>query len=214
MLVPLLAPLQSAAQARFVCPFILSALLAIVTSSANSPLLAATDAPSAKELISSLGLEGHVEGGFYRRTYQAQDQPLIETEAGARFRMTSIFYLLTKEGPIGHFHRNRSDIVHYFQLGDPIEYVLIHPEGRLERVVMGPDPRLGQKLQLTVAGGIWKASRLTTGGQHGYGLISEAVSPGFDYVDMTLGTTSQLLQDFPQHRTYIEALSREPETPR
>jgi predicted cupin superfamily sugar epimerase len=74
--------------------------------------------------------------------------------------MTSIYYLLTREGPIGHFHRNRSDIVHYFQLGDPIEYTLIHPDGALETVTMGPDPRRGQVLQLTVPGGIWKASRL------------------------------------------------------
>jgi predicted cupin superfamily sugar epimerase len=168
------------------------------------------DAPiSAEALISALGLEGHVEGGFYRRTYEAQNQPRISQDGEERFSMTSIFYLLTDAGPIGHFHRNRADIVHYFHLGDPIEYHLIHPDGRLETVVMGPDPRAGQQLQLTVPGGIWKASRLTSEGSQGYGLISEAVSPGFDYRDMTLGKTSQLLSLFPQHEGLIRALSRE-----
>ena len=164
--------------------------------------------PSAQALIDALGLEGHVEGGFFRRTYEATEKPRIDEGAGERFSMTSIFYLLTAEGPVGHFHRNRSDIVHYFHLGDPIEYVLIHADGHLERVVMGPDPTLGHRLQLTVSGGIWKASRLTAGSA-GYGLISEAVTPGFDYADMSLGVTSELLRSFPQHAKIIRLLSRE-----
>ena len=165
-------------------------------------------APDADELIELLGLEGHVEGGYFRRTYEAQNTPRITTDRGERFTMTSIYYLLTEGGPIGHFHRNRADIVHYFHLGDPVSYYLIHPDGRLETVTMGPDPRLGHKLQLTVAGGIWKASRLTAGGSHRYGLISEAVSPGFDFADMTLGATAELLAQFPQHREIIGQLSR------
>ncbi len=168
--------------------------------------------PSAEALIEALGLDGHVEGGFFRRTYEAIDKPRIDEGSGERFRMTSIYYLLTAEGPIGHFHRNRSDIVHYFHLGDPIDYFLIHDDGRLETVTMGPDPTRGHRLQLTVPGGIWKASRLTAGSA-GYGLISEAVTPGFDYADMRLGRTSVLLEAFPEHAEIIRALSRE-EAPR
>lgn len=164
--------------------------------------------PGAAELIEALGLDGHVEGGYFRRTYEASGKPRIDAGQGERFSMTSIFYLLTAGGPVGHFHRNRSDIVHYFHLGDPIEYFLIHPDGRLETVVMGPDPTRGHRLQLTVAGGIWKASHLTDG-SHGYGLISEAVTPGFDYADMTLGVTSDLVQRFPAHAAVIRQLSRE-----
>ncbi|MEE4279368.1 MAG: cupin domain-containing protein, partial [Halieaceae bacterium] len=142
--------------------------------------------PSASEVIEALGLEGHVEGGFFRRTFEATGKPRVDEGFGERFSMTSIFYLLTAEGPVGHFHRNRSDIVHYFHIGDPIDYFLIHPDGRLETVTMGPDPTRGQRLQLTVPGGIWKASRLRSG-RTGYGLISEAVTPGFAYEDMSLG---------------------------
>ena len=163
---------------------------------------------SAEDLIEALGLEGHVEGGFFRRTFEAQDQPRVDAGRGERFSMTSIFYLLTAEGPIGHFHRNESAIVHYFHSGDPIEYFLIHPDGELETVTMGPDPRAGHRLQLTVGGGIWKASRLSRGNL-GYGLISEAVSPGFDYADMTLGITTELVERFPQHEDVIRPLSRE-----
>lgn len=168
----------------------------------------AQEQPTAAELIAALGLEGHVEGGFFRRTYEATDSPRIKTPAGQRFSMTSIYYLLTQEGPVGHFHRNRSDIVHYYHLGGPIDYYLIDDAGNLHKVTMGPDPTQGHLLQLTVPGGIWKASRLREGSSAGYGLISEAVSPGFDYADMTLGDTDTLLGLFPQHAAIIRALSR------
>ncbi len=163
--------------------------------------------PSAETVIRALDLEQHVEGGYYRRTFQADDRDPIMTRDGERFLMTSIHYLLTDASPVGHFHLNRSDIVHYYHLGDPIEYFLIHPDGELERVVMGPEVAQGQRLQLTVRGGIWKASRLLPGA-NGYGLISEAVSPGFDFADMTLGERAGLTEQFPQHGALIEALTR------
>lgn len=162
--------------------------------------------PSAAELIEALGLKGHVEGGYFRRTFQADHRGRIETEAGPRFTLTSIFYLLTADSPVGHWHRNRSDIVHYFHLGGPVEYHVIHPDGRHEAVVLGPDPRRGHRLQLTVRGGAWKMSRLTNGVD--YALISEAVAPGFEYEDMTLGSESELLKAYPAHREIIVGFTR------
>jgi predicted cupin superfamily sugar epimerase len=137
----------------------LQTLAALLLLTGSFTAVADSDRPSADELIQSLGLEGHVEGGYYRRTYEATDIARLPTQDGERFSMTSIYYLLTAAGPIGHFHRNRSDIVHYYHLGDPIEYVLIHPNGELQTVVMGPDPRLGQQLQMTVVGGTWTDQR-------------------------------------------------------
>ncbi len=164
--------------------------------------------PERAAVIEGLGLEKHVEGGYFRRTYQSDHRPMLDTEAGERFLMTSIYYLLTSDSPVGHFHRNRSDIVHYYHQGDPIRYTMIHPDGTLEQVVMGPDVASGQRLQLHVAGGVWKASELLEG-PHGYGLISEAVSPGFDYEDMTLGDAEALRERFPQHEGLFEPLTRQ-----
>lgn len=219
-----------AAVAAFVAPFKSAGALVLIAALPLSNDVVADNSEeslTAANLIEFLGLEGHVEGGYFRRTFEAEDQPGVSVEpsdpvepilkaggeagakdSGDRFSMTSIYYLLTAEGPVGHFHKNRSDIVHYFHLGDPIDYFLIHPDGSLEQVTMGPDPRKGHRLQLTVSGGIWKASRLRPGG-HGYGLISEAVTPGFDYRDMTLGTTSQLSAAFPDHVSVIAQLSRD-----
>lgn len=169
-----------------------------------------SDIPSAEQIAKALGLEGHVEGGFFRRTYQADHRELLNVDGGKRYLMTSIFYMLTKQSPVGHWHVNKSDIIHYYHLGDPVEYSLIYPDGRLETVRMGSDVFSGEKLQLTVKGGVWKSSQLIDQGV-GYGLISEAVSPGFDYKDMTLGEAKKLTNLFPQHKDVINAFSKKTE---
>jgi len=167
--------------------------------------------PAVVALVKSLGLQAHVEGGYFRRTFQADHRDKLQTEYGPRFSMTSIYYLLTERAPVGHWHRNRSDILHFYHRGDPISYYLIHPDGTLQKVVMGPDPEAGHSLQLAVKGGTWKASHLdpamTLGA--GYGLISEAVAPGFEYEDMRLGEREQLLQQFPQHAEQVRAFSQD-----
>lgn len=162
---------------------------------------------NAGELIAALGLEPHVEGGYFRRTFQADQREMLQTASGLRYLVTSIYYLLTEQSPVGQFHFNQSDILHYFHLGDPIEYSLIHADGSLQTLIMGNDVLAGQQLQLHVPGGIWKASRLLDG-THGYGLISEAVSPGFDFADMQMGERQKLTAQFPQHRMLIEKLTR------
>ena len=115
---------------------------------------------NAQALIRALDLQSHVEGGYFRRTYQADHREMLDTVGGPRYLMTSIYYLLTEQSPVGQFHFNHSDIVHFFHLGDPIEYSMIHADGSLETLVMGNDILAGQHLQMHVPGGIWKASRL------------------------------------------------------
>jgi predicted cupin superfamily sugar epimerase len=125
-----------------------------------------------QDVIAALKLEPHIEGGYFRRTFQTDDQPMVETASGERSLMASIYYLLTRETPIGHFHLNRSDILHYYHLGDAIQYSLIFPDGTLQTVVMGSDILDGQCLQLHVAGGVWKASQLMDGPK-GFGQFPE-----------------------------------------
>ncbi len=169
----------------------------------------------AEAVAKALNLSGHLEGGYFRRTYQSDDRPRVtlpgtEGTEGERYMLTSIFYMLTSQSPIGHMHLNKSDIVHYYHLGDPLLYTMIYPDGRLEQVVMGSDPTKGQLLQLTVKGDVWKTSQLLPG-THGYGLISEAVAPGFDYADMTLGTEDMMRSQFPQHWQAIKHSIQKPQ---
>ena len=134
-----------------------------------------------EQIVDSLGLVPHPEGGYFRRTYASRILAPIGPEQSHRPTLTCIYYLLTRDSPIGHLHVNRSDIVHFFQGGGPIQYTLVSPKGELENVTLGSSVESGHQLQLTVYGGWWKASQLIDGE---YGLISEAVSPGFAYEDM------------------------------
>jgi purine nucleoside permease/predicted cupin superfamily sugar epimerase len=164
---------------------------------------------TAKQLAKALNLEGHVEGGYFRQTFKADHRPSIATKNGDRVTMTSIYYLLTAQSPIGHFHMNHSDIMHYFHMGDPITYYMLHPDGGMQITVLGPDPTKGHQMQMMVKGDTWKASKIPTNGKYGYGLIGEAVAPGFEYADMQLGKTVILLKQFPKHKQLISELSLE-----
>lgn len=159
-----------------------------------------------QSLVDALNLEGHIEGGFFKETHRSeQTQQFADRN---RSILTSIYYLLTIESPVGHFHMNQSDIMHYFHKGDPITYYLIYPDGRLETRILGEDVVNGQELQLVVPGGVWKASKVGDMGDKGYGLIGEAVAPGFEYQDMQLGDREQLSALFPQHKELIAQLTR------
>ena len=110
--------------------------------------------------------------------------------------------MLTSDSPIGHLHVNRSDIVHFFHSGGPIEYTLVSPNGELRTTTLGPDIEAGHQLQLAVPGGWWKASELKASE---YGLISEAVSPGFVFQDMAFVSKADIASRFP---TLGESLNR------
>jgi predicted cupin superfamily sugar epimerase len=142
------------------------------------------DDARAEELIAWLGLEPHPEGGFFRRIYTS---PVPHgTTGGTRATASSIYYLMTERQPFGRLHRNRSDILHFFLEGDPVEYHTVDPEGRLDvRILGGADAR-----HLLVPGGWWKASRVPEGSR--YALVAEVVTPGFDFADHEFASEADL----------------------
>ncbi len=133
-----------------------------------------------EQLIKHLGLEQHVEGGYFRRSYCAKQVLNATTKQTIA---SSIYYLLTASSRIGHFHKNKSDILHFYHGFGLIRYYLISEQGQLTTVEMGSDLLNGQQLQLLVPAGVWKASELIEGD---LGLISEVVIPEFRFEDMVL----------------------------
>ncbi len=159
------------------------------------------------EIIQQLNLSNHIEGGYFQETYRGLETMMTDREGEQRNLLTSIFYLLTDDSPIDYLHKNKSDIVHYFHGGSPITYLIIHPDGRLEKEKLGSNLLKGEKFQLIVKGGCWKAAILEEGE---YGLLGEAVAPGFDYRDMQVADES-LLTQFPhlndEIKDYIQSTS-------
>jgi predicted cupin superfamily sugar epimerase len=162
-----------------------------------------------QSIIKSLNLEPHIEGGFFAETDRAQEKvpsPFPSSKSSTtdlapqrpgfdpkvRNASTTIFYLLTPQGPQGGFHRNLGRTVHTLHRGRGT-YVLIHAdeEGspkRVESFIVGPNVEKGERLQWIVEGGKYKASFLLPDEQGGEEsenglLISETVVPGFEYCD-------------------------------
>ena len=158
------------------------------------------------EIIAALGLSAHFEGGYFRETYRSPGLD-VPTAHGPRGVMSSIYYMLTDESPVDHFHTKHSTGIQYHHLGAPLTYHMIHPDGRYERVVLGPDIARGQQPSLAVAGGVWKAAELTAGD---YGLVSEVVAPAWDMADMIPIGRAELLAKFPQHHDIIVRLTPAP----
>jgi uncharacterized protein len=147
-----------------------------------------------QQIIEILSLTPHIEGGYFSRTYRSDLNTSVPYDTRQRCLLSSIYYLLTDDSPVGYLHKNKSDIIHFFQSGFPLIYTIISPDGVLEKKILGADLDKGQQLQLIVRGGCWKATELRAGE---FGLVSEAVSPGFEYEDMELAEEKAIRNLFP-----------------
>ncbi|KAK3744382.1 hypothetical protein QZH41_002700 [Actinostola sp. cb2023] len=131
------------------------------------------------------------EGGYFAETYR-EGSVDTDREGTERSILTVIYYLMSCDmGGRNYLHRNKSDIVHFFHEGWPVQYITVSPQGKFEEFIMGKDTLKGQVPQLTVKGEYLKAARVmnelteyeTFPGEVPFTLISEAVAPGFDYHD-------------------------------
>jgi len=136
----------------------------------------------------------HPEGGYYSEIYSSG--MMIETDRVGQQRsaMTSIYYLLTDDSPIDYFHINKSDIMHYFHGGSPVTYLLIPPNGTLQKCKLGLNLANGEKPQLLVPAGYWKVAVLEAGE---FGLLGEGVAPVFDFRDMEIAQSEDVGQRCP-----------------
>src|SRR6185369_5488259 len=96
----------------------------------------AVDARAA-ELVRTLGLAPHPEGGYYREVWRAPLAVAPSDQRGARAALTSIYFLLP-DGAVSRWHRVRSDEVWHHYEGAPLELWLVPPDAmRVERVRLG-----------------------------------------------------------------------------
>jgi predicted cupin superfamily sugar epimerase len=126
----------------------------------------------AAEVIESLGLVPHPEGGWYRETWR----DLRLDEAG-RSRGTAIYFLLVAEQR-SHWHRvDAAEMWHHYA-GDPLELWMAaddHTDPELH--VVGPDLLAGQRPQAMVPAGVWQAA-MSCGA---WTLVGCTVTPGFEF---------------------------------
>lgn len=147
-----------------------------------------------QELVVTLKMMPHPEGGYFSETYRCNDSVNLE-QYGDRALGTSIYFLLPR-GDVSHFHRLRSDEIWHFHQGDNISVVILKSDGSVEKVIAGPVGKDGARPQVIIPKGTWFGAIHEAEHSHGYTLVGCTVTPGFDFADFEMATRTGLLQEF------------------
>ncbi len=123
---------------------------------------------TADEIIARLGLQPHPEGGHYRETFRAVDQP--------RGASTAIYFLL-KAGERSHWHRVDADEVWHHYAGASLELSLSDDGHKVRHLRLGSDFGVGELPQAVAPRHVWQAARSL--GQ--WTLVGCTVAPAFDF---------------------------------
>ena len=129
---------------------------------------------TAAEIIQTLGLLPHPEGGHYRETWRHDN-------GDARGAGTSIYYLL-QAGERSHWHRVDAAETWHFYSGAPLELLMYTDGGEVVRHVLGPHIVGGERPQITVAPNEWQAA-CSLGD---FSLVGCTVSPAFEFAHFEL----------------------------
>lgn len=187
---------------------LLAGLLLAAPLSAAEPVLAG---PAGKiiEHLRMAKIPG--EGCWFAVTYESADRlpagGLPARYGSSRLAGTAIYALLTRED-FSAMHRLKTDEVWHFYAGDPIELLLLHPDGRGETIVLGADLLAGQHPQYTVKAGVWMGARPLSAKPGAYSLFGCTLAPGFDYADYEPGYRDDLQTKFPAQAEIIAQLTR------
>ncbi|MGN9755497.1 cupin domain-containing protein [Streptomyces sp. SD31] len=139
------------------------------------------------------------EGGLFRRTWAGPEL------ADGRPQGSAIVVLLTSDD-FSALHRLPSDEIWHFYLGDPLEMLLLAPDGTSRTAVLGPGIRRGQHIQLTVPAGTWMGARVVTGGS--WTFFGCTMAPGFTYEGYEHGDVADLTARYPAEAARIAGLCR------
>jgi predicted cupin superfamily sugar epimerase len=128
---------------------------------------------TADEIIATLGLHPHPEGGHYVETWQGAGSP--------RACGTCIYFLL-RAGEVSHWHKVDATEIWLYHAGAPLILSLAETDsGPARDHLLTPDLTQGRP-QIIVPENHWQAARSTGD----YTLVSCTVSPGFQFDGFTL----------------------------
>ena len=155
---------------------------------------------TSNQVITTLNLEQHCEGGYFKRTFYS-DKTVITEDQKTRRQLSSIYYLLTKDSHISVFAKNNADLIMYYHYGDPLKVIILEENGEASEKILGPNILEGHEFQIQFKTGTCKAYDLMAGE---FCLISEAVGPGFEYEDMMMPSFDELSNQYPKHLDIIK----------
>jgi uncharacterized protein len=182
---------------------------AAATASCKGPQMKAPIArPTADEIIDLLQLAPNATCGFVRVTFTSK---LLVAQGGlpapfedGRPLGSALYFLVTPHAPVRP-HRIKNEQLYHYYLGDPLEVFLLHSGGNVERVVVGPDIRSGQRVQLLIPGNTFHTARLLGQGEWFLGASTEW--PGVvPTEDVEIGNVDQLATEYPSVADQIRSI--------
>lgn len=159
--------------------------------------------PRASELINLLGLEPHLEGGYFREVFRSPHLVQLSDDQGDRRALTTIYFLLVA-GEHSCWHRVVWDEVWHYYEGAALELFWAEQGAdKYTRCLLGDVGGLSRPIAV-VPGGCWQMAR-TTGE---YTLVGCTVGPGFEYEDFRLlrevaEEASEIQRRFPELAEYV-----------
>jgi predicted cupin superfamily sugar epimerase len=152
----------------------------------------------AAEVRRLLQLEPHPTCGFVRVSYVSGEEiapgGLPGPFAAGRPAGSALYFEVTPDALV-HLHCIRNDQLYHRYLGDPLEVLLLYPDGSHAVEVIGSELRAGQNVQLLIPGSTFHTARLVGDGRWFLGASTEW--PGVDPSDVVLGDPDELAGKYP-----------------
>lgn len=124
---------------------------------------------TADELIATLSLRPHPEGGYFCETFRDQ------ADLAERGVSTAIYYLL-RAGQVSHWHRIDATEIWHWYAGAPLELSIAYGT-EIVAIRLGSDVLAGERPQGIVPKGQWQSARSL--GE--FSLVGCTVAPAFDF---------------------------------
>jgi hypothetical protein len=166
------------------------------------------DELTADEIRRLLELEPNATCGFVRITYLSKQEiaagGLPAPFADRRPLGSALYFMVTPTAPV-RLHRIRNDQLYHYYLGDPIEVFMLHGDGKTERVVVGPNLRGGERVQLFIPGNTFHTARLI--GRRRWFLGASTEWPGVVPADVEIGNVEEMATKYPVVAADIRAIA-------
>jgi len=155
---------------------------------------------TAEYYIDKLGLEAHIEGGYFKQSYLSEDK-IKENK-----KLYSSIYFLLKTGEVSNFHRLKSDELWYYHDGEALTIYIIDEKGNLIEKKLGLNIDKGEVPQVLVKKGSIFGSAMNN---EGFSLVGCMVAPAFTYEEFELFKRRELLELYPEYKDIIIKLTRD-----
>lgn len=146
---------------------------------------------SPEEITKALDLRPlPVEGGLYKENLNGHPHA------------SAIYYMLVAP-QFSRLHKLAHIEIFSYHAGAPAPMLLLHPDGTVERPVLGMDLAAGQRPQVIVPAGTWQATE--TSGE--WSLLGTVMAPPYNDDDVTFAEAGPLAAAYPAAASDIARLA-------